>query len=220
MALNSSTSGGPLAYDAGAMIRWSLTFAVALAACTPAPAPAPASQAGEFRVKFTTSKGDFTVRIVRDWAPLGVDRFRELVAGGFYDGARFFRVLPGFVAQFGINGDPAVTKKWDGSEIKDDPVKQSNTRGRLTYATGGPNTRTTQLFINYGNNAKLDKMGFSPFGEVIEGMEVVEALFSGYGEGAPHGKGPDQDRIEKEGNAYLDRDFSKLDFIKTARILP
>ena len=201
-------------------MRWTLMLGVALAACSSAPEPASAPPAAEFRIKFTTTKGDFTVRVVREWAPLGADRFRELVTSGFYDGARFFRVLPGFVAQFGINGDPAVSKKWDGSEIKDDPVKQSNARGRITYATSGPNTRTTQLFINYGNNVKLDKMGFSPFGEVAEGMPVVESLFSGYGEGAPQGKGPDQDRIEKEGNAYLKRDFPKLDFIKTARILP
>ena len=206
----------------GRMARWASLLLAGLAACSaPAELPAaPAAPAAEFRDRFVTSKGDVTVRVVRDWAPLGADRFRELVASGFFDGARFFRVLPGFVAQFGINGDPAVSKKWDGSEIKDDPVKQSNTRGRITYATGGPNTRTTQLFVNYKDNVKLDKMGFSPFGEVVEGIEVVEALFSGYGEGAPQGKGPDQDRIEKEGNAYLDRDFPKLDSIKTARILP
>lgn len=170
---------------------------------------------GDFRVRFATSRGDFTVRVVRGWAPLGADRFRELVASGFYDGARFFRVVPGFVVQFGIAGDPAVTKKWDKSEIRDDPVRQSNTRGRLTFATSGPDTRTTQLFINYADkNARLDGRGFSPFGEVVEGMEVVDAIYSGDGEK------PDQDRIEKEGNAYLERDFPKLDFIKAVRILP
>jgi peptidyl-prolyl cis-trans isomerase A (cyclophilin A) len=182
------------------------------------PPPAPAA---EFKVRFSTTQGDFVLRVVREWAPLGADRFQTLVESGFYDGARFFRVLPGFVAQFGINGDPLITKKWDKTEIKDDPVKRSNTRGRITFATGGPDTRTTQVFINFSDkNARLDSKGFSPFGEVIEGMEVVEKLHSGYGEGAPSGKGPDQDRIEKEGNAYLERDFPKLDFIKSARIFP
>jgi peptidyl-prolyl cis-trans isomerase A (cyclophilin A) len=159
--------------------------------------------------------------VLPDWAPLGAARFRALVESGFYDGARFFRVLPGFVAQVGINGDPAVTRKWDKSEIQDDPVRQSNTRGRVTFATGGPNTRTTQIFFNYSDkNARLDSKGFSPFGEVVEGMDVLERLYSGYGEGAPQGKGPDQDRIEKEGNAYLERDFPKLDYIRTARLAP
>jgi peptidyl-prolyl cis-trans isomerase A (cyclophilin A) len=175
----------------------------------------------DFKVRFSTTQGDFVIRVLPEWAPLGAARFRELVAGKFYDGARFFRVLPGFVAQFGINGDPAVSKRWDKTEINDDPVKQSNTRGRITFATGGPDTRTTQVFINFSDkNARLDAKGFSPFGEVVEGMEVVERLHSGYGEGAPQGKGPDQDRIEKEGNAYLERDFPKLDFVKSARILP
>ncbi|HLF93403.1 MAG TPA: peptidylprolyl isomerase [Planctomycetota bacterium] len=169
---------------------------------------------GEYRVRLETTKGDVTLRVVRAWAPLGADRFRELVSSGFYDGARFFRVVPNFVVQFGIAGDPAVTKKWDKTEIKDDPVVQSNTRGRLTFATSGPDTRTTQLFISHKDNGRLDKMGFSPFGEVVEGMSVVESIYSGDGEK------PDQERIEKEGNAYLQRDFPKLDFIKTARILP
>jgi peptidyl-prolyl cis-trans isomerase A (cyclophilin A) len=202
------------------MLRWTVPLVAAVAGCTVAPAPAEKSSEGEYRVRFATSRGDFTVRIVCGWAPLGAERFRTLVEGRFYDGARFFRVLPGFVAQFGISGDPAVTRKWDGSELRDDPVRQSNTRGRLTFATGGPNTRTTQMFINTRDNTKLDPSGFSPIGEVVEGMEVVEALYSGYGEGAPDGKGPDQDRIEKEGNAYLDREFPVLDFIKTARLLP
>jgi peptidyl-prolyl cis-trans isomerase A (cyclophilin A) len=202
------------------MLRWTVPFVFAVAGCTAAPAPGEKSSAGGYRVRFATSRGDFTVRIVREWAPLGADRFRTLVEGRFFDGARFFRVLPGFVAQFGISGDPAVTKKWDGSELKDDPVRQSNTRGRLTFATGGPDTRTTQLFINTRDNPKLDRSGFSPIGEVVEGMEVVDGLYSGYGEGAPDGKGPDQDRIEKEGDAYLDRGFPRLDVIKTARLLP
>jgi len=196
--------------------------AALLAACAAPPGdPGKAASAAEFKVRFSTSAGMFVIRVVPEWAPLGAARFRTLVESGFYDGARFFRVLPGFVAQFGINGDPAVTRKWDKSEIKDDPVKQSNTRGRITFATAGPDTRTTQVFVNFNDkNARLDSKGFSPFGEVIEGMDVVERLHSGYGEGAPHGKGPDQDRIEKEGNSYLERDFPKLDFIRTARLLP
>jgi peptidyl-prolyl cis-trans isomerase A (cyclophilin A) len=203
------------------MNRLLLPGILALAACSsPAAAPAP-TPATEVRVRFETSAGAFTVRVVPDWAPLGAARFRSLVESGFYDGARFFRVLPGFVAQVGISGDPEVTRKWDKTEIKDDPVKQSNTRGRVTFATAGPNTRTTQIFINFSDkNARLDGMGFSPFGEVVEGMEVVERLHSGYGEGAPRGRGPDQGRIEKEGNAYLEREFPKLDYIKTARIVP
>ena len=186
-------------------------LALALSGCA---APQPQSPPAEYRVRFETSKGDVVVRVVRAWAPLGADRFRELVASGFYDGARFFRVVPNFVVQFGIAGDPVITKKWDKSEIQDDPVLQSNTRGRLTFATGGPNTRTTQLFINLKDNARLDKSGFSAFGEVVEGMAVVDEIYSGDREK------PDQDRIEKEGNAYLLREFPKLDFIKSARILP
>ena len=186
-------------------------LALALSGCA---APQPQSPPAEYRVRFETSKGDVVVRVVRAWAPLGADRFRELVASGFYDGARFFRVVPNFVVQFGIAGDPALTKKWDKTEIQDDPVTQSNTRGRLTFATSGPNTRTNQLFINLKDNVRLDKMGFSAFGEVVEGMTVVEELYSGDREK------PDQDRIEKEGNAYLLREFPKLDFITTARIVP
>ena len=194
--------------------------ACAAPAAPPAAPPAKAATA-EFKVRLSTSAGAVVVRVVPEWAPLGAARFRALVESGFYDGARFFRVLPGFVAQVGISGDPAVTRKWDKSEIKDDPVKVSNTRGRVTFATAGPDTRTTQVFINFSDkNARLDSAGFSPFGEVVEGMDVVERLYSGYGEGAPQGKGPDQDRIEKEGNAYLERDFPKLDYIQTARLAP
>ena len=204
------------------MHRFMLPAALALllGACRAAPDGSPKASAG-YKVRFSTSAGEFVVRVVPDWAPLGAARFRTLVESGFFDGARFFRVLPGFVAQVGINGDPAVTRKWDKSEIKDDPVTQSNTRGRVTFATAGPDTRTTQIFINFSDkNARLDSMGFSPFGEVVEGMDVVGRLYSGYGEGAPQGKGPDQERIEKEGNAYLERDFPKLDYIKTARLAP
>jgi peptidyl-prolyl cis-trans isomerase A (cyclophilin A) len=180
------------------------------------------ASADKYRVLFTTSKGDFTVEVTRDWAPKGADRFYELVKSGFYNDARFFRVIRTprpFMAQFGISGDPAVTAKWTDANLQDDPVKERNTRGRITFATAGPNTRTTQLFINYADNSRLDNQGFSPFGEVISGMEVVDQLYADYGEGAPGGNGPDQGRIEKEGNAYLTKDFPNLDYIKTASII-
>jgi peptidyl-prolyl cis-trans isomerase A (cyclophilin A) len=174
-----------------------------------------------FSARFDTSKGAFTIEVHRAWAPNGADRFYNLVAHGYYDDTRFFRVLSGFMAQFGINGDPKLNTIWREARIEDDPVKQSNTRGMVSFAMAGPNTRTTQLFINYvDRNAQLNGMGFAPFGKVTEGMEVVDALYSGYGEGAPSGLGPAQDRAQGEGNSYLTKDFPKLDFIKTARILP
>jgi len=171
-----------------------------------------------YKVKFETSKGDFMVTVTRDWSPLGADRFFTLVKGGFFDGARFFRVLPGFVVQFGIAANPAVTAKWRDANLADEPVKQSNRRGTITYAKGGPNTRTTQVFINLADNARLDPSGFSPFGAVSQGMEVVDQFYSGYGEGAPNGNGPAQSSAESDGNAYLIRDFPKLDYIKKATI--
>jgi peptidyl-prolyl cis-trans isomerase A (cyclophilin A) len=141
------------------------------------------------------------------------------VSNGFFDGVRFFRVLDGFMAQFGVSGDTTVSRVWRDLHLTDDPVTQSNTRGRLTFATAGPNTRTTQLFINFGNNASLDKTGFSPIGEVSNGMNVVDSLYSGYGEGNEGGgRGPAQGRLGTEGNAYLKKDFPKLDFIVTARV--
>jgi peptidyl-prolyl cis-trans isomerase A (cyclophilin A) len=171
-----------------------------------------------FKVRFETSKGDFVVNVTRDWSPLGADRFYTLVNSGFYDGARFFRVLPGFVVQFGIAADPAVTAKWHEANLVDDPVKQTNRRGTITFATGGPNSRTTQVFINLANNARLDPRGFSPFGEVMQGMDMVDQFYSGYGEGAPNGTGPAQPSAEAEGNAYFMRAFPKLDYIKKAAI--
>ena len=141
-----------------------------------------------YKAKFDTSKGSFVVEVHRDWAPNGADRFYNLVKNGFYDNARFFRVIDGFMAQFGINGDPNVAAVWRDANIKDDPVKQSNTRGMITFATAGPNTRTTQVFINFGDNAALDGQGFSPFGKVVSGMDVVDSLYGGYGEGAPSGR--------------------------------
>ena len=171
-----------------------------------------------FKASFETSAGNFVIEVHRDWAPKGADRFYNLVKGGFYDDCRFFRVLAGFMAQFGINGDPAVQAAWRSANITDDPVTQSNKPGFVTFATAGPNTRTTQVFINYGDNASLDKQGFAPFGKVISGMDVVQKLYAGYGEGAPNGKGPSQGQIQQQGNVYLEKDFPKLDYVKKATI--
>jgi peptidyl-prolyl cis-trans isomerase A (cyclophilin A) len=172
-----------------------------------------------YKVNFDTSAGAFVVEVQRDWAPQGADRFYNLVKSGFYDNTRFFRVISGFMVQFGIHGDPAVSAAWRNARIAPDPVKQSNKRGYITYAMGGsPDTRTTQLFINFGDNARLDASGFAPFGQVASGMDVVDKIYSAYGEGAPNGAGPDQGRIQAEGNAYLTKDFPKMDYIKTARI--
>src|SRR5215475_2578494 len=171
-----------------------------------------------YNVNFDTTKGPIVITVHREWAPNGADRFYNLVKNGFYDDVRFFRVIEGFMVQFGIHGNPAISSAWRGANIKDDPVKQSNKRGFVTFATAGPNTRTTQLFINLADNAPLDKQGFSPFGEVTKGMDVVEKIYNGYGEGAPRGRGPDQGRVQAEGNAYLAKEFPKLDYIKTATI--
>jgi peptidyl-prolyl cis-trans isomerase A (cyclophilin A) len=172
-----------------------------------------------FDAKFETTKGDFTVRVTRAWAPLGADRFYNLVKHHFYDGASFFRVLDGFVVQVGISAYPQVSATWKETTIKDDPVKQSNRKSYVTFATGGPNTRTTQVFVNLGDNTRLDSMGFSPFGQVTEGMVTVVKLYGGYGEGAPQGNGPDQGKIEKLGKPYLDKGWPKLDSIKKATIV-
>jgi peptidyl-prolyl cis-trans isomerase A (cyclophilin A) len=173
----------------------------------------------EFKVKLETTKGNVVLKVTRDWAPKGADRFFSLVKNGFYDECRFYRVLPKFIAQFGIHGVPAVSAKWRGAPIDDDPPKQKNTRGRLTFAKGGPNARTTNLFINLKDSAALDAQGFAPIGEVIEGMEIVDQLHSGYGDGAPKGRGPSQKRIYEEGNAWLQKDFKDLDFLKSAKIV-
>jgi peptidyl-prolyl cis-trans isomerase A (cyclophilin A) len=182
------------------------------------PAALNAKAPATYQAKFDTSKGPFVIEVHRDWAPQGADRFYNLVKNGFFDNARFFRVIEGFMVQFGINGDPKIAAVWRDADIKDDPVKHSNERGTITFATAGPNTRTTQVFINFADNAPLDGQGFSPFGKVVSGMEVVDSLYSGYGEGAPNGNGPDQGLVQSQGNAYLEQDFPKLDFIKTATI--
>jgi len=178
------------------------------------PASLHATAPAVYDVKFHTTKGDFTMQVTRAWAPIGADRFYNLVEHHFYDGAAFFRVIQGFVVQFGINANPHISAVWQRADIKDDPVSQSNGPGYVTFATGGPNTRTTQVFISLVNNARLDAMGFAPFGKIIEGMDVVNQLYSGYGES------PDQGKIQSQGKAYLEKSFPKLDAIITARVEP
>ena len=174
-----------------------------------------------YKVKFATTKGDFVLEIHRDWAPIGADRFYNLVKIGYFDDVAFFRVIKGFMVQFGIHGDPEVSKVWREARISDDPAgKQSNLRGMVTFATGGPNTRTTQLFINYKDNTNLDGMGFAPIGKVADGMAVVDAIEGEYGEGAPMGRGPAQSKVQFEGNAYLKASFPHLDYVKSATIVP
>ena len=177
------------------------------------PATLSAKAPDVFEVKFATTKGDFVVQVTRAWAPLGADRFYNLVRHGYYNDACFFRIVPNFVVQFGLSGDPAVNRVWHNATIKDDPVTQSNRPGYLTFATAGPNTRTTQLFINLGNNGGLDGQGFAPFGVVTSGMDVVQKLYSGYGER------PDQGAITTQGKAYVEKNFPNIDSIKTATIV-
>jgi peptidyl-prolyl cis-trans isomerase A (cyclophilin A) len=208
-------------------MRRSLVFVLlVLTACSPKPEETSKKEADTspqkppevFDVRLDTSKGNVLMRVHRAWAPKGADHFHYMVRTGFYDGARFFRVRPGFVVQFGINGDPSVSRLWKDMYLTDDPVKESNRRGTLSYAMRGPNTRTTQVFINLADNKRLDKDGFAPFAEVVEGMEVVDAFYSAYGETAPRGNGPSQDRIFTEGNTYLERYFPRLDYIRKAAL--
>jgi peptidyl-prolyl cis-trans isomerase A (cyclophilin A) len=198
----------PQLFFAGAMLA---ATALSSAAQTGSQAPVPGPDV--YRVKFETSKGDFVIEVTKAWAPLGASRFYSLVQQKFYDNARFFRVISGFMVQFGLPADPAVAAVWVNRNIRDDKVTQSNARGMITYAMAGPNTRTTQVFINFANNAGLNSQGFAPFGKVVEGMEVVDQLYSGYGES------PEQGSIQQQGNAYLEARFPKLDYIKTARIV-
>lgn len=193
--------------------------AAASAALTaPDPALLAAAAPDSFTIVLATSRGEVEILVHRGWAPKGADRLHYLVANGFFTGARFFRVLPGFVAQFGLSGIPAVDAAFDKLTLEDDAVKAKNTKGTIVFATGGPNTRTTQLFINYADNAQLDQMGFAPIGQVTRGMEVVERFHADYGEGAPMGGGPDQGKIKGDGNAYLRAQFPKLDSIVSATI--
>jgi peptidyl-prolyl cis-trans isomerase A (cyclophilin A) len=170
-----------------------------------------------FKARFDTSAGPFVIEVHRDWSPLGADRFYNLVKNGFYDDTRFFRVLEGFMAQIGMNGDPAIQRAWGSANINDDPVKESNKRGYVSFAkSSAPNSRSTQFFINFVDNTGLDGQGFSPFGQVVTGMEVVDKLYSGYG----RTNVPDQGRITAEGNAYLLKEYPKLDSVRRATIEP
>ena len=187
---------------APALAQSKLTNAAALTEQAPA----------TYRAKFETGKGAFVVEVTRAWAPRGADRFYNLVKNGFYDDTRFFRVVPGFMVQFGIHGEPAVQSNWVNARIPDDPVTQSNKRGTITFATSGPGARTTQVFINFDDNANLDGMGFAPFGRIVSGMNVVDAINAEYRER------PDQRRIQPQGNAYLKQEFPRLDFVKKATI--
>ncbi|MGD9905952.1 MAG: peptidylprolyl isomerase [Vicinamibacterales bacterium] len=174
-----------------------------------------------YKVRFDTSAGEFVIQVTRAWAPNGADRFYNLVKNGFYNDVRFFRAVPNFMVQFGIHGTPNVAKVWQNARIPPDKVVQSNRKGFITFAMGAtPDTRTTQVFINFRNNTNLDRMGFAPFGEVVSGIENVDRIFTGYGEGAPRGGGPPQGRVVAEGNAYLMKSFPKMDYIKTATIEP
>lgn len=213
------------------MISRRLVLSLALLAAGVAPALAQKAKLADpaalteqapatYKAKFDTPKGSFVIQVTRAWAPTGADRFYNLVKNGFYDEGRFFRVIPGFMVQFGLSADPALNAKWRAARIQDDRVSQSNTRGMVTFATSGPNARTTQVFINFDDNNRLDGMGFAPFGKVISGMDVVDKLYSGYGEGAPNGRGPDQNRIQTEGNAYLTQSFPRLDHVTKASIIP
>ncbi len=173
----------------------------------------------QFRVELDTTKGRILLEVNRDWAPNGADRFYNLVKIGFYDDVAFFRVIEGFMAQFGLHGDPRVTRAWNRRTIRDDPVEQSNQRGYVTFAKRNlPNSRTTQLFINLVDNQMLDRQGFAPFARVVEGMDVVDAIFA-IGEGGPRGPGPNQRQVTARGNAYLKQRFPKLDYVKSARIV-
>lgn len=174
----------------------------------------------KFNVQFSTTKGDFVLEIHKSWAPTGVNRFYNLVRLGFFDDSRFYRVREGYIVQFGIPGNPSIAQVWEKDDIVDDPVMESNLKGYIAYAMTGPDTRTTQLFINYKDNVHLDEQGFAPLGQVVEGMDVVEQLYSGYDENAGGGmRGGKQGKIFSEGNAHLDKDFPKLDKLIKAEIV-
>ena len=178
------------------------------------PAKLAAKAPETFKARFETTKGLFVIEVRREWAPHGADRFYNLVKNGYYDGVKFFRVVPNFVVQWGIHGDPTIATKWLQAKLPDDAVKQSNKRGFITYAMGGPNTRSVQLFINLVDNSRLDTMGFAPFGQVTDGMDVVDKLYGGYAEGLTKLQG----RIAQEGNVFLENNYPQLDAIKKATI--
>jgi len=208
----------PAATKMPAPEAWTLPAGANPALLDPSKASEPAPDT--FKVKFETTEGDFVVKVDRDKAPNGAARFYNLTKIGFYDKVGFFRAIDGFMVQFGISAYPDVSARWRDATIQDDPVKGTNKRGMVTFATSGANSRTTQIFINLVDNANLDGMGFAPFGEVVEGMDVVEKLYKGYGEGAPRGKGPHQGKVQTAGNAYLEREFPELDYVKQATVLP
>lgn len=197
-------------------VVWAITATILMGASS-CLAEAPAS----YRVKMETTKGTFYIDVNRKWSPHGADRFYELVNSGFYDQCAFFRVIDGFMAQVGISGDPETQAKWRDKTIKDDPVAKSNLRGYVTFAkTGAPDSRTTQFYINFSDNRRLDALGFAPFGSISpEGMRIVDTLYHGYGEGAPVGNGPSQGRLQLEGNDYLKREFPRLDYITKATVV-
>lgn len=174
----------------------------------------------KYRVRFTTTQGDFTLAVFRNLSPQAADRLYNLVQIGFFQEITFFRVIPGFMAQFGVSGYPQVTDAWKEAKLPDDPVLSGNKRGHISMASAGPGTRSTQFFINFQDNAQLDGMGFASFGQVVEGMEVVDRLYGGYGEGAPRGAGPNQGILMQKGNPYLKESFPKLDVIRRAEVLP
>ncbi len=174
-----------------------------------------------YQARFDTSRGTIVIQVRRAWAPHGADRFYNLVKNGYYDGCRFFRVIYSFAAQVGIHGDPKTNAIWAQAPIPDDPVKQSNRKGYVSFAKAGPNSRTTQIFINLSDeNVILDGMGFAPFGTVIKGTTVITELYYEYGDGPPQGRGPDQGLLQIQGNAYLEKEFPRLDYIKSASIVP
>ena len=205
-------------FAATLLLATTMAFAPASAASLGDPSSLNARAPDSYKAKFETSKGVFVIQVTRSWAPNGADRFYNLVKNGFFDDARFFRVIDGFMVQFGISGNPDVSAAWTNATIPDDPVRESNARGTVTFATAGPNTRTTQVFINFNNNSMLNGQGFAPFGKVLSGMNVVDSLYKGYGEGAPRGNGPNQGLLKSQGNAYLLTQFPKLDYIKKATI--
>ena len=219
MARPSSSSSRSIS----ALFAAALVLAVGVAACTAGGAQGcalcdPAAFTGQapatFQAAFDTTKGRFVVAVHRDWAPIGADRFYNLVKGGFFDEVRFFRVIGGQLAQFGMHGDPKVQDAWRDAVVRDDPVMHGNVRGTLSFASRGPNTRTTQLFVNLRDNTAYDRLGFAPFAEVVSGMDVVDGLFAGYEER------PEQPLIDEEGNEYLAREFPNLDYVKKAAIVP
>jgi peptidyl-prolyl cis-trans isomerase A (cyclophilin A) len=204
-------------------LPWLVLCAV-LAGCSPSEEPkkaeAPKQEAPApdvFKINLDTSKGPVVIEVHKDWAPIGVQHLYELIRSGYYDGNRFFRVTHPYV-QFGVNGDPKISGLWSTANLRDDPVKESNVKGMVSYAKAGPNTRTTQLFFNMKDNKDLDERGFAPFGKVISGMDAVESFYSAYGDMPPRGQGPDPSKIEVQGNSYLESRFPRLDFIKKATI--